>query len=95
MQHEGDGTLKDCCCLQLVPLTVINESSLEIEWKIKGEFWVGLWLSGLNAKSCALVTQVRVPVAARDFRVQFQGRLSHGVRTAPVYHGIHQHLCAS
>ena len=40
--------------------------------------------------------QVRVPSEARDFslRVDFQWRLSYGVRTAPVRYRMLQHLCA-
>ena len=39
---------------------------------------------------------VSVPDAARDFspRVNFQCRLSYGVRTAPAYSQMHQHLWA-
>ena len=42
------------------------------------------------------MTRVRVPSEARDFslRVDFQWRLSYGVRTAPVYYRMLQHLCA-
>ena len=41
-------------------------------------------------------TQVRFPGAARDFspRVNFQCRLSYGVRTPPVCNRVHSHLCA-
>ena len=47
-------------------------------------------------KPGVLLTRVRVPGAARDFspRVNFQCRLSYGVRTAPVCNGMYQHLCA-
>ena len=42
------------------------------------------------------LTQMRFPGAARDFspRVQFQCRLSYGVRTPPVCNRTHYHLCA-
>ena len=47
-------------------------------------------------KPGAILTRVRVPGAAKDFspRVNFLCRLSYGVRTAPVYNHMHQHLCA-
>ena len=50
----------------------------------------------LTKKPGAILTRVRVPGAARDFspRVNFQCRLSYGVRTAPGCNHIHQHLCA-
>ena len=42
------------------------------------------------------MTLVRVPDTAREFspRVNFQCRLSYGVRTAAVCRRLHQHLCA-
>ena len=49
-------------------------------------------------KPGAILTRVRVrvPGAARDFSptVSFQCTLSHGVLTAPVCNGVHQHPCA-
>ena len=46
-------------------------------------------------KPGAILTRVRVPCAARNFsaRINFQCRLPHGVRTAPVCSRMHQHLC--
>ena len=47
-------------------------------------------------KPDAMLTRIRIPSAARDFspRVNFQCRLSYGVRTTPVCNRMHQHLCA-
>ena len=47
-------------------------------------------------RTCATPTRVRVPGAARAFspRLNFQCRLSYGVRSAPVGNGTHQHLYA-
>ena len=44
-------------------------------------------------KTEAILMEVRVPGAARDFspRVNFQCSLSYGVRTAPVCNRMHQH----
>ena len=46
---------------------------------------VGMWRSWLERRTVTPLTQVRFPGAARDFlpRVNFQCRLSYGVRTPP------------
>ena len=46
-------------------------------------------------KPGAILMRVRVPIAARDFSpiVNFQCRLSYGVRTAHVCNRTHQHTC--
>ena len=57
---------------------------------------IAQWVQCPTEKPNAILMRVRVPAAARDFspRVDFQCRLSYGVRTAPVCSHMHQHLCA-
>ena len=66
--------------------------------KGRGENGVGIaqLVEYLTKKPGAILRQVQVPGAARDFspRVSFQCRLSYGVHAAPLYNHMDQHLCA-
>ena len=62
----------------------------------KRSMWGGGVTQLVEHRTGMLPTQVRFPGAATDFFpiVNFQGRLSHGVRTTPMCNRMHLHLCA-
>ena len=57
--------------------------------------WIAQLVEYLTKKPGAILRQVQVPGAARDFspRVSFLRRLTDGVRAAIVCNRMHQHLC--
>ena len=76
--------------------TLILQLCRKCVQKLSKRAWIAQWVEPPTEKPGAILTRVRVPGAARDFspRINFQCRLSHGVRTAPVHTRTHQQVRA-